>query len=186
MDDILLPSPGQYFKDSSVRGGLDLLVFAHKSHLQRADDELDTLGLGRAHHRMLYFVARRPGMMTSELIDMLQITKQSAARVLSALMDKGYLRQATCEHDRRRRLLYLTCEGAALEERIAAELRQNMKRAYSEAGEEAVHGYWVLMQRLMTPEMRRHFQSFHEASAPDADLVVGLPPKSDNAARSNG
>jgi len=169
MDNILLPPPAQHLEDASVRGGLDLLVFAHKSHLQRADDELDRLGLGRAHHRMLYFVARRPGMMTSELIDMLQITKQSAARVLSALTDKGYLRQAACEHDRRRRLLYLTPGGTALEERIAAELRQNMKRAYAEAGEEAVRGYWMMMQRLMTPEMRRHFQSFYEGAARSSD-----------------
>lgn len=177
MNDMLLPSHGQYFEDSAVRGGLDLLVFAHKSHLQRADDELDALGLGRAHHRMLYVAARRPGMMTSELIDVLQVTKQSAARVLSSLVDKGYLRQVTCEHDRRRRLLYLTCEGTALEERMAAELRQNMKRAYSEAGEEAVRGYWVLMQRLMSPEMRGHFRSFHEASAPDADVAIDIAPK---------
>lgn len=145
---------------------MDLLIFAHKSHLQRADDELDLLGLGRAEHRILYLVARRPGMMVSELVDVLQITKQSARRPILELINKGYLTQDICTDDRRRRLLHLTPEGAALEERIAADLWANMDRAYSEAGEEAVRGYWLMMQHLMAPRVRDQFRAFHEAAAP--------------------
>jgi DNA-binding MarR family transcriptional regulator len=168
MNDIFVPPDGQFRDDAFVRGGMDLLMLTHKSHLQRADDELAFLGLGRAEHRVLYIVARRPGLMVSELIDILQITKQSAQRPVIDLVTRGFLTRDICSTDRRRRLLYLTDEGAALEKRLAADLWANMDRAYAEAGEDAVRGFWSVMQHLMTPRVRDQFRAFHEAKAPPA------------------
>lgn len=169
MGDLFVPPKGRFRSDVFVRGGMDLLMLAHKSHLQRADDELSMLGLGRAEHRVLYIVARRPGLMVNELLDILQITKQSAQRTIFDLVDKGFLSRDVCPNDRRRRLLRLTEEGAGLEKRIAADLWNNMDRAYAEAGEEAVRGFWLLMQHLMTPRVRNQFRAFHEAAALPAD-----------------
>lgn len=168
MDDLFVPPKKQFRDDSFVRGGMDLLMLAHKSHLQRADDELAMLGLGRAEHRVLYIVARRPGLMVNELLDILQITKQSAQRTILDLVDKGLLSRDVCPNDRRRRLLRLTEEGETLEKRIAVDLWTNMDRAYAEAGEEAVRGFWILMQHLMTPRVREQFRAFHNSAAVSA------------------
>jgi hypothetical protein len=58
MTQSIKPPPAQYLRDDVIRGGMDLLLFAHKAHLRHADVELEKIGLGRAHHRCLYFVAR--------------------------------------------------------------------------------------------------------------------------------
>src|SRR5665811_543959 len=85
-----------------------------------ADHELEVFGFGRAHHRVLHFVHRYPGMRVADLLEILQITKQSLARVLRELIKEGYVAQRSGKVDRRERLLYVTERGGALADRLAA------------------------------------------------------------------
>lgn len=159
MTDIVLPPPELFLRDDVIRGGMDLMFFAHSRHLRHVDEELATRGLGRAHHRLLYFVGRKPGVTVGELLALLGVTKQSFGRVAKDLIDRGLLMQRAGERDRRTRLLSLTPEGEALERELFADLRANMAQAYSASGGAAVAGYWTVMQNLMGAEARGHFRS---------------------------
>ncbi|RZM37261.1 MAG: MarR family transcriptional regulator [Sphingomonas sp.] len=162
----IAPSAAQYLRTDTIRGGMDLLMFAHKSHLARADSALTARGLGRAHHRVLYMVSRRPGQSVTTLLETLGITKQSLGRVLRELTDQGLLEGRTGEHDRRTKLLHLTEEGSMLEHALFEQLHANMARAYAAAGEAAVSGYWCLMQHLMDDTAHGHFLSFNASPRP--------------------
>jgi DNA-binding MarR family transcriptional regulator len=164
MSDIVKLPPAQFLRDDVIRGGMDLLLFAHKSHLRRSDDELAKINLGRAHHRALYFIARQPGLSVGELLNLLGVTKQSLGRVMTDLQHRQLIIQEVGVKDRRQRLLTLSAEGEILEQKLFSELHANMLRAYTVAGENAVNGYWSLMQHLMTPEAREQFKTFHEKS----------------------
>ena len=93
---------------------IELMFFAYRDFTADADRILETFGFGRAHHRVLYFVNRSPGLTVAELLDILGITKQSLARVLKQLMDSNYIKQKTGATDRRQRLLYPTPSGREL------------------------------------------------------------------------
>lgn len=93
---------------------IELLFFSYRDFTADPDKLLEKMGFGRAHHRILYFVNRKPGMNVAELLDMLKITKQSLARVLKQLIDTGYIIQLTGETDRRQRELYPTAAGREL------------------------------------------------------------------------
>jgi DNA-binding MarR family transcriptional regulator len=164
VSDPIAPPPAQYLREDAIRGGMDLLFFAHRSHLRHADEELARFDLGRAHHRCLYFIARRPGLPVGELLSLLSVTKQSLGRVLNALVERGFVEQRPGERDRRQRLLSLTDEGAALEQRLFDGLHANMSRAYAEAGEGTVRSFWYFMQHLMCEDTRQQFGSFHTAN----------------------
>jgi DNA-binding MarR family transcriptional regulator len=155
------PPRAQYLRDDVIRGGVDLLLFAHKAYLRHADCELAKLGLGRAHHRCLYFVSRQPDLSVSDLLRLLGVTKQSLGRVLNLLVKHGLIEQRVGEKDRRNRLLRLTPAGEALEQQLFEGMHQNMSRAYSDSGEEAVNGYWAVMQNLMSEDVREQFEAFH-------------------------
>ena len=133
----MLPPPSQFLREDAIRGGMDLLLFANVHHLRRADEKLAELGLGRAHHRVLYFVGRRPDMAVSELLTVLAVTKQSLGRVTKDLARKELIEQHPSTYDRRRRLLRLTPAGAELERALFDDLHDNVARAYSAAGGEA-------------------------------------------------
>ena len=158
------PPPAQYLRTDAIRGGMDLLMFAHKSHLAHADDALAERGLGRAHHRVLYFLPRKPGGTVTDLLDILGVTKQSLGRVMKDLQERDMVQSRPGERDRRTRLLYLTTKGLELESRLFDELHENMSRAYAAAGEKSVEGYWALMQHLMSPAAHANFLMFNEAT----------------------
>ena len=143
-----------FLREAEIRRGVELLYFGY-SHLTRSIDEgLAAQGLGRAHHRALYFVARQPDLTVGELIALLAITKQSLGRVLTDLTDHGLIETRPGHEDRRQRLLRLTPEGAALEAQLFESLRDKLAAAYSSAGQGAVGGFWAVLEGLI-PEAER-------------------------------
>ena len=97
---------------------IELLFFAYRDFVSDPDAALISYGFGRAHHRVVHFVARNPGIRVADLLDILKITKQSLGRVLKQLIDTGFIVQQTGPHDRRQRLLYPTDAGRALALRL--------------------------------------------------------------------
>jgi DNA-binding MarR family transcriptional regulator len=113
---------------------IELLFFAYRDFVSDPDDALAKFNFGRAHHRVLHFVNRNPGMKVAELLDILKITKQSLGRVLKQLIDQGYVLQKEGASDRRQRLLYVTPKGEALAMKLAALQSGRIARALSELG----------------------------------------------------
>lgn len=116
---------------------IELLFFAYRDFVGDADRLLETYGFGRAHHRVLHFVTRRPGLTIAELLDILRITKQSLNRVLKELLDKGYVESRAGLVDRRQRHLFPTQSGTALALDIARLQSQRFARVFAAAPETA-------------------------------------------------
>lgn len=143
-----------FLREDEIRRGIELLYFGYTSMVRGADAILAHEGLGRAHHRALYFIARRPRLPVGELLRLLAITKQSLGRVLNELQEKDLVEQSIGTVDRRQRLLRLTPAGADLESRLFAELQTGMAAAYGEAGQNAVTGFWSVLTGLIAADDR--------------------------------
>jgi DNA-binding MarR family transcriptional regulator len=113
---------------------IELLFFAYRDFVGDPDEVLSKFGFGRAHHRVLHFVNRNPGMKVAELLDILRITKQSLGRVLKQLVDQGYVLQREGAQDRRQRLLFVTAKGEALALKLAMLQTERIGRALTELG----------------------------------------------------
>jgi len=116
---------------------IELLFFAYRDFVADPDEVLSKLGFGRAHHRVLHFVNRNPGMKVADLLDILNITKQSLGRVLKQLVDQSYVVQKEGAQDRRQRLLYVTTKGEALALKLAGLQTERINRAFGELGPNA-------------------------------------------------
>jgi DNA-binding MarR family transcriptional regulator len=121
-------------KDQPAFDLIELLFFAYRDFVGDADEILTKFGFGRAHHRVLHFVNRNPGMKVAELLDILKITKQSLGRVLKQLIDEGYVEQKEGAKDRRQRLLSVTPKGEALALRLASLQTARIGRALADFG----------------------------------------------------
>ena len=113
---------------------IELLFFAYRDFVGDADHELEVFGFGRAHHRVMHFVYRYPGLKVADLLDVLRITKQSLGRVLKQLLDEGYIVQKTGNNDRRQRLLFATAKGEALVDKLAGLQTKRIDRALADIG----------------------------------------------------
>lgn len=131
---------------------VELLFFAYRDFVADPDHVLEGLGFGRAHHRVLHFVGRDPGMTVASLLEILQITKQSLARVLKELIDKGYVFQKEGELDRRQRLLHLTSSGEALRQQLMGPQIARFRRAAREIQGGSKLDLRSLLFHLINPE----------------------------------
>lgn len=149
---------GLYLRKQDLRRGIELMFFAYRDFTGEADQILSQLELGRAHHRVIYFVGRQPDMSVSDLLAILKITKQSLSRVLSHLIKTGYIQQTQGARDKRQRLLALTQKGAALETKLTDVQCRRFAAAYSARGGAAVDGFVKVLSSLLDDEMRFDLQ----------------------------
>ena len=115
---------------------IELFYFAYRDFVGDADRILEVFGFGRAHHRVLHFVSRQPGLTIAALLDILRITKQSLNRVLKELVAKGFIEARAGEIDRRQRQLYVTREGEKLALDLSRAQTRRFERAMTELGAE--------------------------------------------------
>ena len=133
---------------------VELLFFAYRDFTGEADAVLAEFGLGRAHHRVLHFVNRNPGLKVQDLLDILKITKQSLARVLKLLLDQGWIHQIAGNEDRRQRLLHTTEKGAALAGRLDALQAKRIATALAAAGPDSEGAMLRFLFAMIVPEER--------------------------------
>jgi DNA-binding MarR family transcriptional regulator len=152
------PSPAAsplFLREEEIKRGIELLHFGHAALAAIMDPVLEREGIGRAHQRALYFIARRPGLSVSSLIRLLGITKQSLGRVLDELVERGLVETSPGLRDRRQRLLRLTAAGEAIESALFDAMRERVAAAYSAAGQGSVTGFWRVLENLLDAEDQR-------------------------------
>ena len=157
MADIKRPANPLFLRDEDLRQAMELLYFGYREFTAGADHILDAYGFGRAHHRVIHFIGRDPGLTVKQLLNILQITKQSLARVLKALLEDGFVEQREGQEDRRQRRLYLTDQGQVLEGEIAQLQLKLLRDTFLSAGPEAVEGFRDVMLGLVAPAQRYRF-----------------------------
>jgi DNA-binding MarR family transcriptional regulator len=146
--------------DEPVWDVIELLFFAYRDFIGDPDEVLANIGFGRAHHRVLHFVNRNPGMKVAELLDILKITKQSLGRVLKQLVDQGYVAQKEGETDRRQRLLYVTGRGEALAMKLAGMQTDRIVHALAELGPNAHDAARRFLIAMIDADNRERVQKF--------------------------
>lgn len=138
---------------------IELLFFAYRDFIGDADRLLESLRFGRAHHRVLHFVQRHPGLTIAELLEILRITKQSLNRVLKELLDEGYVESHPGALDRRQRRLKLTLRG----EELALDLARLQSRRFARVLQETPEGSRAAAVRfllaMIDPQERARVES---------------------------
>lgn len=137
---------------------MELLFFAYRDFAAEPDALLAKHRFGRAHHRVIYFVGRYPGISVTELLGILRITKQSLSRVLGQLVRGGIVIQKPGPSDRRQRRLELTEKGLEIENTLTLRQRERVAQAFRNAGAEAVQGFREVLLQLINERDRTRFR----------------------------
>jgi DNA-binding MarR family transcriptional regulator len=148
--------------DPALLDLVELLFFAYRDFTREPDNILDEIGFGRAHHRVLHFVNRHPGMRVADLLDILKITKQSLGRVLKQLVDEGFIVQEAGKTDRRERRLYPTLSGRKLAEQLVTPQLKRIARAVETSGNEARACIRKFLHQMIREADREHVSNLLE------------------------
>src|ERR1043166_5281251 len=147
-------TPDQAAPAEAIWDLIELLFFAYRDFVSDPDHVLEKFGFGRAHHRVLHFVNRNPGMKVADLLETLRITKQSLGRVLKQLVDESYVVQKEGADDRRHRLLYVTPKGEQLAMKLAGLQTVRINRALADLGPGAHEGARAFLAAMIDAESR--------------------------------
>jgi DNA-binding MarR family transcriptional regulator len=140
--------------EEDLRQAIELLFFAYRDFTAEPDAILAQYNFGRAHHRVIYFVGRNPGITVNELLSILRITKQSLNRVLRQLIQEEFIKQTSDSTDRRLRRLNLTAVGAKLEADLTNQQSLRIAEAYRAAGSPAINGFREILRGIINVEDR--------------------------------
>ncbi|MFW2390923.1 MAG: MarR family winged helix-turn-helix transcriptional regulator [Alphaproteobacteria bacterium] len=160
---------GTTVPEAKLQEFAELLFFAYRDFTGDPDAILKDFGFGRAHHRVLHFVNRHSGLRVADLLELLNITKQSLSRVLKQLIDQGYIAQQAGASDRRERLLFPTQRGRALAERLAAPQMVRLANALEAAGPGAEAALRRFLEAMINAEDRPKVSSIMSASPADPE-----------------
>ncbi len=153
-----------FLTDEQLRKGIEAMFFAYRAFTADPDRILENHDYGRAHHRAIHFINRQRGLTVNGLLTMLGVTKQSLNRVLRTLVEDGLVEARVGRRDKRERNLYLTEKGAELERELSDAQRARMRAAYRAAGPVAVAGFRQVLEAMMDPELRRHYQAMKDGA----------------------
>jgi DNA-binding MarR family transcriptional regulator len=143
-----------FLTDDQLRQGIELMFFAYRGFTADPDRLLAEHDYGRAHHRAIHFINRKPGLTVNELLAILAVTKQSLNRVLRQLVEDGLVESRVGAVDRRQRNLHLTATGQALERELSEAQRRRVRAAFSSAGPDAVQGFRKVLEQMIDPDQR--------------------------------
>lgn len=141
-------------RDDELNAALELFFFGYRSLTARPDRILESRGLQRVHHRILYFVARRPALSVGELLAILRVTKQALHAPLRQLQQMRLVDSSSSPDDRRVRQLRLTAQGVRLERLLSGTQRRMLERVFGGTGVADEKGWRRVMERVAAEEGR--------------------------------
>ncbi|WP_025127080.1 MarR family transcriptional regulator [Pseudomonas sp. PH1b] len=133
---------------NSQQAAMEAFFFGYQAFTAKADEMLERRGLSRVHQRIVFFIARYPGLSVKELLNLLGVSKQALNTPLRQLLEMHLVESLAPESDKRKRLLELTADGVRFEQSLRREQVKLLQRAFADAGEDAVNGWLAVNQAL--------------------------------------
>ncbi|TRX76837.1 MarR family winged helix-turn-helix transcriptional regulator [Pseudomonas mangiferae] len=154
-------------KAAAQQQAMEAFFFGYQAFTARPDAILARRGLSRVHHRILFFIARYPGLSVKQLLGYLDVSKQALSVPLRQLIEMKLVVSVAADDDKRRRLLGFTAEGARLERTLRREQTRLLERALALTGEQAMAG-WLDVNCALGAAHERDGQACISPSAPPA------------------
>lgn len=140
-------------REERLREAIELFYFAYRGFTARPDQLLEQQGLGRVHHRILYFVGRNPDIAVNALLEILAVSKQALNAPLRQLVERKLVTVRPDQHDRRYKRLRLSDEGRKLETQLTGTQMKHLAAVFTAAGAEAETAWRSVMRAV--PEKSR-------------------------------
>ena len=150
-----------FLTDKEIRKTIELIFFSYREFTSGPDKILDKINFGRAHHRVIYFVGKKNNITIRNLLEILQITKQSLSRVLNQLVKEGYIILSTGK-DKRTKNLSLTIKGIGLEQELSEIQINKIKEVIKSAEEKDINGFKKILYAMIDEKNQLQFNELNQ------------------------
>lgn len=134
--------------DHKIEADIELLFYGYRAFTAQADALLAERQWSRVHHRVLYFIARNPGIAVNQLLSKLGVSKQALHGPMKSLQSAGLIETRSDQNDKRIKSLYLTTQGCILENELTSPQRELLQQLEVELGTEVTTAWRKMMLAL--------------------------------------
>lgn len=140
--------------ERSLHRTLELVFYVHMEMADRANRVLAEYQLGRAHHRVLYFVVQQPGITINDLLSILRITNQALSRTINQLSRMGLIEQRPGQQDRRHRCNFPTQKGISLHQQLTKSQYQHIDESLANVSKKDLDNFWNVLLKMVRNQDR--------------------------------
>ena len=149
-----------FLEEKEIKKLLELLFFSHRDFMSITDEALKKIQFSRIHYRIIYFVNKRK-ITIRELLQILQITKQSLSHVLDHLVKQNYI-DMSVGNDRRTKVLKLTKKGIELEKKLSKIQITKLKNLLQNSDESDINSFKKILFTMIGSNGKNIFNKLNE------------------------
>ena len=138
-----------YLREDRIKISLNNFFEANRIFEKEIFNNLDDEQLGMADIRCLLIINLNPGIIFNELLNILDIRKQSLNRVLRSLLKEKFIIQKINSDDGRKKNLYLTDTAKDKLNNGIKPLIDRLSKSYVKSGANAVQGFNMVVNSLI-------------------------------------
>ncbi len=138
-----------YLREDRIKISLNNFFEANRIFEKEIFNNLDDEQLGMADIRCLLIINLNPGIIFNELLNILDIRKQSLNRVLRSLLKEKFIIQKINSDDGRKKNLYLTDVARNKLNDVIKPLIDRLSKSYIKSGANAVQGFNMVVNSLI-------------------------------------
>ena len=138
-----------YLREDRIKISLNNFFEANRIFEKEIFNNLDDEQLGMADIRCLLIINLNPGIIFNELLNILDIRKQSLNRVLRGLLKEKFIIQKINSDDGRKKNLYLTDTAKDKLNNVIKPLIDRLSKSYVKSGANAVQGFNMVVNSLI-------------------------------------
>ena len=137
-----------YLREDRIKISLNNFFEANRIFEKEIFNNLDDEQLGMADIRCLLIINLNPGIIFNELLNILDIRKQSLNRVLRSLLKEKFIIQKINSDEGRKKNLYLTETAKDKLNNVIKPLIDRLSKSYVKSGANAVQGFNMVVNSL--------------------------------------
>ena len=145
-------SPLLYLREDKVKDSLNTFFNVSKYFEKIIIDKINNDTFGIADIRCLLIVNLNPGIIFNELMEELDISKQSLNRVLKKLIYTNFIIQKINSEDARKKNLYLSTQANKMLDNILEPILKDISGAFQKSGSNSVQGFNQIINNIIKRE----------------------------------
>ena len=139
-----------FLKDKELKIAFELLFFVIKDFDKNISSLLKKFGYNKTHFAVIFLASNNNYLTIKDLLVILDIKKQSLAKVLNKLKNNDLIVLKQSKKDKRNKNIYLTKKGIKIEKRLTEKQMNNIANAYKNAGTDSINSFKKILINLIS------------------------------------
>ena len=138
-----------YLKDEQLKGFIEKIFVGYRESFNDSKKVLKKYNLGTDHNKAMHLISFYNGITITQLLNKLNVTKQSLNRVINDLKKLNYLEFKKDIKDTRVKHIFLNNKGEKIFDEIFLSQKKRIYKAFLNSSSKEVINFEIVLKRII-------------------------------------